>query len=124
MITFDGKNYAEDQFLDMYLNQKEKENDEKDLRVRMEMALLEKYGNTLEESQMSGSLKVGRFHINIKRNITYKLSEKGWQLINELPEAERPVDIKYNHTKGKIIPAIAMEEIPNETKPTFTVVYK
>lgn len=124
MITFDEKKYTEEEFLDLYMNQKVKENDEKEKRVRMEMALLERYGDNLEESQLSGTIKVGRFHISLKRNLTYKLSEKGWEIVNQLPENERPVDIKYNHSKGKLIPAVVMEEIINETKPTFTVIYK
>ena len=124
MINFEDKEYTEEQFLVLYMNQKVKENNEKELRVKMEKALLEVYGDRVEEDKTSKQFKVGRFTINIKRSITYKLSEKGWNIIYNLPENERPVDIKYNHAKGKLIPGLVVEEIVTETKPTFTVSYQ
>lgn len=123
MITFDNKEYTEEDFLAAYMQAKTFENDAKERRIKMEEALLERYGDNVDENKTSKAFKEGRFSISIKRNISYKLSEKGWELVWAMPEAERPVDVKYNHTKGKSIPAVALEEIPNETKPTFTVQY-
>ena len=123
MITFDNKEYTEEDFLAAYMQAKTFENDAKERRIKMEEALLERYGDNVDENKTSKAFKEGRFSISIKRNISYKLSEKGWELVWAMPEAERPVDVKYNHTKGKNLPAIALEEIPNETKPTFTVQY-
>lgn len=124
MIKYEDKEYTEQDFLAMYIQAKTKENDAKELRTKMEMALLERYGEQIDEDKTSKSIKEGRFTVTIKRTIRYDLTEKGWQLVMQLPETERPVDIKYNHTKGKEIPNVFMEEIPHETKPTFTVVYK
>lgn len=123
MITFEDKEYNEEEFLAEYMRAKTFENDAKERRIKMETALLERYGDNVDETKTSKAFKEGRFSISIKRNITYKLSDKGWELVLAMPEEERPVDVKYNHTKGKNIPAIAMEEIQNETKPTFTVQY-
>lgn len=124
MINYDGKQYTEEQFLALYMDQKVKENDEKEKRVQMEMALLEAYGNRVDEESVSKQFKEGRFTVKISRNITYKLSDKGWDIVYSLPEKERPVDIKYNHTKGKNIPGLSLEEIVNETKPSFSVSYQ
>lgn len=124
MIKFEDKEYTEEQFLAMYMDQKVKENNEKEKRVKMEMALLETYGDRVEEDKVSKQFKEGRFTVKINRNITYKLTDKGWAMVYALPEDERPVDIKYNHTKGKLIPGLVVEEIPNETKPSFTVSYQ
>ena len=124
MIKYEDKEYTEQDFLAMYIQAKTKENDAKELRTKMEMALLERYGEQIDEDKTSKSIKEGRFTVTIKRTIRYDLTEKGWQFVMQLPETERPVDIKYNHTKGKEIPNVFMEEIPHETKPTFTVVYK
>ena len=124
MINFEDKEYTEEQFLALYMDQKVQENNEKELRVKMEMALLEVYGDKVEEDKISKQFKVGRFTVNIKRAISYKLSDKGWNIVYSLPENERPVDIKYNHTKGKLIPGLEVEEIVNETKPTFMVSYQ
>ena len=124
MINYDGKDYTEEQFLALYMDQKVKENDEKEKRVKMEMTLLEAYGDRVEDDKVSKQFKEGRFTIKINRNITYKLSDKGWSMVYALPENERPVDIKYNHTKGKNIPGLSVEEIVNETKPSFSVSYQ
>lgn len=123
MINFEDKEYTEEEFLAEYMKAKTLENDMKERRVQMEGALLERYGDNVDENKTSKAFKEGRFSISIKRNITYKLSDKGWELVMAMPEDERPIDIKYNHTKGKAIPAVALEEIANETKPTFTVQY-
>ena len=123
-IKFEGKDYDEKEFLSLYIQAKTKENDAKEIRTNMEMALLEKYGDQIDEDKAAKSIKEGRFTITIKRAIRYDLTEKGWQIVMQLPEVERPVDIKYNHTKGKEIPNVFMEEVVHETKPSFTVVYK
>ena len=106
------------------MQEKTKENDAKELRTKMEMALLERYGEEMEEEKSSKTFKEGRFSVKIQRTIRYDLSDKGWQIVMSMPENERPVDIKYNHSKGKEIPNVFMEEIEHETKPVFTVVYK
>ena len=123
-ITFEEKSYKPEEFLKLYMEQKQKENDEKEKRTKMEMALLEVFGDSVSEDKTSKSLQLGRYSLTIKRTLSYKLTDKGWEIVNSLPEAERPVDIKYNHTKGKLIPALAMVGIEHETKPTFTVTYK
>ena len=124
MIKFEDKEYTEADFLAMYMEQKTLENDAKEMRTNMEMALLERYGDEVEEDKTSKSIKEGRYTITIKRAIRYDLTDLGWQYVMQLPEEDRPVDIKYNHTKGKLIPKVFMEEIPHETKPSFMVVYK
>ena len=124
MITFDNKEFTEQEFLDLYMKQKTAENDAKEIRVKMEEALLSRYGSEIDEEKTSQSFKEGRYTLSIKRTIRYDLTDKGWQYVMELPESERPVDIKYSHTKGKQIPRVFMEEVEHETKPTFTVTYK
>lgn len=124
MITFDNKEFNEQDFLDLYMKQKIAENDAKEIRVKMEEAILARYGNDFDEEKTSQSFKEGRYTLTIKRTIRYDLTDKGWQYVMELPENERPVDIKYNHAKGKQIPKVFMEEVEHETKPTFTVAYK
>lgn len=124
MIKYEDKEYTEQEFLAKYIEQKTKENDEKEKRVKMEMVLLETYGDKVDEDKLSKQFKEGRFTIKISRNISYKLTDKGWDMVYSLPENERPVDIKYNHTKGKMIPGLALEEIENETKPSFSVTYQ
>lgn len=124
MIIFEGKSYDEEEFLTIYHNQKILENDAKERRTNMEKALLEAYGDKIDEDKLSKQFKVGRYTVNIKRNITYKLGQRGWDIIFSMPENQRPVEIKYSHTKAKNFPSIIMEEIPNETKPTFTVTYE
>lgn len=124
MIKFEDKEYTEADFLAMYMEQKTLENDAKEMRTNMEKALLERYGDEVEEDKLSKSIKEGRYTITIKRAIRYDLTDLGWRYVMNLPEEDRPVDIKYNHTKGKLIPKVFMEEIPHETKPSFTVVYK
>ena len=124
MIKYEDREYTEQEFLAKYIEQKTKENDEKEKRIKMEMALLETYGDKVDEDKLSKQFKEGRFTIKISRNISYKLTDKGWDMVYALPESERPVDIKYNHTKGKMIPGLALEEIENETKPSFSVTYQ
>lgn len=124
MITFDNKEFTEQEFLDLYMKQKTAENDAKEVRVKMEEAILSRYGNEIDEEKTSQSFKEGRYTLSIKRTIRYDLTDKGWSYVMQLPESERPVDIKYNHTKGKQIPKVFMEEVEHETKPTFTVTYK
>lgn len=124
MIKYEDKEYTEQEFLAKYIEQKTKENDEKEKRVKMEMVLLETYGDKVDKDKLSKQFKEGRFIIKISRNISYKLTDKGWDMVYSLPENERPVDIKYNHTKGKMIPGLALEEIENETKPSFSVTYQ
>ena len=124
MINFDGHDFNEQEFLDLYMKQKTAENDAKELRVKMEEALLARYGDDIEEDKASKTFKEGRYTLSIKRTIRYDLTDKGWQYVMSLPEEDRPVDIKYNHTKGKQFPKVYMEEVPHETKPTFTVTYK
>lgn len=124
MISFDGKDFEEQEFLDLYMKQKMAENDAKEIRVKMEEALIHRYGDEIDEDKMSATFKEGRYTLAIKRTIRYDLTDKGWQYVMSLPENERPVDIKYNHTKGKQFPKVYMEEIPHETKPSFTVTYK
>lgn len=123
-ITFNNTEFEEEDFLQAYVDQKRKENDVKEVRIEMEKALLEKYGNNVEEDKLSKQFKVGRFMIRIKRNISYKLTDAGWEMVWKLPEYDRPVKIEYSHTKGKAFPNILMEEIENETKPSFEVIYK
>ena len=123
-IKFNEVEYADEDFLQAYMDQKRKENDAKEIRVEMEKALLEKYGDTVEEDKLSKQFKVGRYSVKIKRNISYKLTDAGWELVWKMPENERPVKVEYSHTKGKNYPSILMEEIENETKPSFEVVYK
>lgn len=124
MINYNGTDYTEEQFLALYMDQKIKENDAKEKRIDMEKALLESYGDKVDEEKLSKQFKVGRFTVKISRNITYKLTDKGWDMVYALPEDMRPVDVKYNHTKGKLIPGLELEEIPNETKPSFSVSYQ
>lgn len=115
---------TEEEFLNIYIEQKRKENDAKALRVKMEEKLLELYGDMVDDDKSSKQFKVGRYSVKIKRNISYKLSDKGWELIYQMPYDQRPLKYEYNHTAGKNIPRIAMEEIVNETKPSFEIVYK
>ena len=124
MINFNGKEYEDEAFLEAYMNQKRAENDAKAIRVEMEKSLLEKYGDMVDEDKSSKQFKVGRYTVKLKRNITYKLSEIGWEMVWKMPEGERPIKYEYSHTLGKNIPGLAMEEIVNETKPSFEVVYK
>lgn len=123
-IRFNNIDYNEQDFLALYMRQKSIENDAKDLRNRMEEALLERYGDEIDEEKSSKSFKEGRFTLSIKRAIRYDLTDLGWQYVMQLPEEDRPVDFKYNHTKGKEIPKVFMEEVQHETKPSFTVTYK
>ena len=123
-IKFMDKEYNETDFLALYMRQKTLENDAKEMRTNMEQALLERYGDEVEEDQISKTIKEGRYSLSIKRNIRYDLTDLGWQYVMQIPEGDRPVDIKYNHTKGKLIPKVFMEEIPHETKPSLTVSYK
>ena len=123
-IKFNDQEYNEQDFLALYMRQRAVENDAKDLRNKMEEALLERYGDEIDEDKSSKSFKEGRFTLSIKRAIRYELTDLGWQYMMQLPEEDRPVDLKYNHTKGKEIPKIFMEEIKHETKPSFTVTYK
>lgn len=124
MIKFNEVEYEDEDFLKAYMDQKVKENDVKAVRMEMEKALLERYGDMVPDDKLSKQFKQGRFTISIKRNIRYSLSDLGWAKVWALPEEERPIKIEYSHTKGKLIPAICMEEIENETKPSFDVVYK
>lgn len=123
-ITYKEKEYSEEEFLSLYNQQKMAENDVKAERVEMEKALLERYGDEVDESKTSATFKAGRYTLKIARAITYDLSEKGWEYVWSLPEAERPVTFKYNHTKGKENPKLLLEEIVHETKPSLTVTYK
>lgn len=123
MINFENKEYTEEQFLALYMDQKVKENNEKELRIKMEGALLETYGDRVDEDKTSKQFKVGRFTVKISRAIRYDLTERGWDIVNEMPFESRPIDIKYSHTKGKNVPGLSLEEVVNETKPTFTVSY-
>ena len=109
MINFDGHDFNEQEFLDLYMKQKTAENDAKELRVKMEEALLARYGDDIEEDKASKTFKEGRYTLSIKRTIRYDLTDKGWQYVMSLPEEDRPVDIKYNHTKGKQFPKVYME---------------
>lgn len=124
MIKFGDKDYSEQDFLLEYIKVKTAENDAKEIRTKMEMALLERYGEEMDEDKASKTFKEGRFSVKIQRTIRYDLSDKGWQIVMSMPENDRPVDIKYNHSKGKEIPNVFMEEIEHETKPVFTVTYK
>lgn len=124
MINFDGHEFEEQEFLDLYMKQKLAENDAKEIRVKMEEALLTRYGDEIDEEKASATFKEGRYTLSIKRTIRYDLTDKGWTYVMQMPEETRPVDIKYSHTKGKQIPKVFMEEIEHETKPTFTVTYK
>lgn len=124
MIKFKDAEYDDEAFLAAYMNQKTAENDAKAIRLEMEKALLERFGDMVDDDKMSKQTKVGRYTVKLKRNITYKLSDAGWELVWKMPEEERPIKYEYSHTKGKNIPCIAMEEIENETKPTFEVIYK
>lgn len=123
-VVFNGVEYSEELFLNKYIEQKLIENDAKELRVQMEKALLEKYGDRVDDDKTSKQFKVGRYTVKIKRNITYKLTDAGWEMVWKLPENERPIDIKYSHTKGKNFPSLLLEEIENETKPSFEVSYR
>lgn len=123
-IKFNNTEYNDEDFLLAYMEQKRKENDAKEIRVEMEKALLERYGDNVDADKLSKQFKIGRFTVKIKRNISYKLTDAGWEMVWKMPENERPVEVKYSHTKGKDYPALLMEEIENETKPSFEVVYK
>lgn len=124
MIKFMNKEYDEQEFLQAYMDQKLAENNAKEIRVEMEKALLETYGDLIDEDKTSKSFKVGRYCVSIKRSIRYKLTSAGWDYIWSMPENERPIKYEYNHTIGKNIPALALEEEMIETKPSFDVVYK
>lgn len=124
MITFNGQEFEDEDFLKAYMDQKVKENDERAVRIEMEKALLERYGNEVPEDRLSRQFKQGRFTVAIKRNIRYDLSEIGWAKVWAMPVDERPVKIEYSHTKGRNIPEICVEEIEKETKPSFDVTYK
>lgn len=124
MIKFEDKEYTEQDFLLKYIEAKTAENNAKEIRTKMEMALLERYGEEMDEEKASQTFKEGRFSVKIQRTIRYDLTEKGWQIVMGMPESARPVDIKYNHSKGKEIPNVFMEEVEHETKPVFTVTYK
>lgn len=123
-IQFNGKDYTDEEFLSLYMDAKRSENDAKEFRTNLERVLLERYGDMVEDDKLSKQFTVNRFTVKIKRNVTYKLSDTGWDLVWKMPENERPIDIKYSHTKGKNIPAILLEEVENETKPSFEVIYK
>lgn len=123
-ILFQDVEYNEEDFLQTYIEQKRKENDAKEFRVEMEKALLEKYGDNVEENKLSKQFKVGRYLVRIKRNISYKLTDAGWEMVWKMPEVERPIKFEYSHTKGKNYPFLLLEEIENETKPSFEVIYK
>lgn len=123
-IRYQDNNYSEEEFLSLYNHQKMIENDAKAERVEMEKALLERYGDEIAEEKTSATFKAGRYTLKVTRSITYDLSEKGWDYVWKMPEKERPITFKYNHTKGKEIPKIFMEELVHETKPTFSVTYK
>ena len=123
-IKYNDIEYTDEDFLSIYIEQKRKENDAKEIRVEMEKALLERYGDNVDDDKLSKQFKVGRFTVKIKRNISYKLTDAGWEMVWKLSEEDRPVDIKYSHTKGKNLPFLLLEEIENETKPSFEVVYK
>lgn len=124
MIKFRDVEYDDEAFLEAYVNQKKTENDVKAVRVEMEKSLLERYGDMIDEDKTSKQFKVGRFTIKMTRHITYKLSETGWEMVWRMPEGERPVKYEYSHTTGKNIPGLSMEEIVNETKPSFDISYK
>lgn len=123
-ITYKEKDYSEEEFLSLYNHQKSLENDAKAERLEMEKVLLERYGDEVDESKTSATFKAGRYTLKIARTLTYDLTDKGWEYVWQLPENERPITFKYNHTKGKEIPKIYMEELTHETKPTFTITYK
>jgi hypothetical protein len=123
-ILFQDVEYNEEDFLQTYIEQKRKENDAKEFRIEMEKALLEKYGDNVEENKLSKQFKVGRYLVRIKRNISYKLTDAGWEMVWKMPEVERPIKFEYSHTKGKNYPFLLLEEIENETKPSFEVIYK
>lgn len=123
-ILFNDVEYSDEDFLQLYIDQKRKENDVKEVRTNMELALLERYGDNVDNDKLSKQFKVGRYTVKIKRNISYKLTDAGWEMIWKLPENDRPVDIKYSHSKGKNYPFLLLEEIENETKPSFEVTYK
>jgi hypothetical protein len=123
-IEFLGNTYSEQEFLKAYMDQKSAENDAKEMRIKMEQALLERYGDLIDDDKTSKQFKVGRFTVGIKRSIRYKLTDAGWDLVWGMPEKDRPVKYEYSHTLGKNIPAIALEEVQVETKPSFEVVYK
>ena len=112
-ILFQDVEYNEEDFLQTYIEQKRKENDAKEFRIEMEKALLEKYGDNVEENKLSKQFKVGRYLVRIKRNISYKLTDAGWEMVWKMPEVERPIKFEYSHTKGKNYPFLLLEEIEN-----------
>lgn len=124
MISFRNNDYEEEAFLEAYMNQKKAENDAKEIRVEMEKSLLERYGDMVDDDKLTKQFKVGRYTVKIKRNITYKLTEHGWDMVWKMPEAERPIKYEYSHSIGKNTPWLMMEEVANETKPSFEVTYK
>lgn len=115
---------TDEELLYNYMNVKRAENDAKEARIKMEALLLERFGDRVDDDKSSKSFMVGRYSVKIKRNISYSLNDEGWAKVNNMPYDQRPIDVKFSYSKGKLIPELVMDIVTKETKPSFEVVYK
>lgn len=115
---------TDEELLQKYMDLKKTENDIKEARLNMEVELLERFGDMVDDEKSSKSINIGRYNIKIKRNIRYDLSEEGWNKVAAMPWEDRPIDVKFSYSKGKKLPELLLDIITKETKPTFEVIYK
>lgn len=87
----------------------------------LEKEILEVYGDNVPEDKSTKTFTDEDFKIKISRNISYKCSEEGWEIINKMPLEERPVKISLDETKAKKMECLKEHLIFHETKPTIDV---
>lgn len=115
-------NLSNKALLNTYIQTKRMERELKEKRVELEKQILEVYGDNVPEDKIAKSFREDNFKITIKRNISYKLQEQGWDIISQMPEAERPIKISLDETKAKKMVCLEDYLTIHETKPTIEVV--
>lgn len=105
-----------------YMQLKRAERELKEKRTDLEKQILEIFGDDFPEEKLSKSFHEEEYKITIKRNITYKLKEEGWEVIAKLPEEERPIKVTLDGNKAKKMTCLENYLEANETKPTIEVV--
>lgn len=108
--------------LNTYIQTKRMERDLREKRVELENQILEAYGDEVSDEKTSKTFYDGSFKITIKRNIVYKLTEEGWDIVASLPEDKRPVKISLDESKAKKMECLKDYIETKENKPSIDVV--
>lgn len=108
--------------LNTYIQTKKLERDMREKRTELEKQILEAYGDNLSDDTTSKTFYDGNFRITIKRNIVYKLTEEGWDIVANLPEDKKPVKISLDESKAKKMECLKDYIQTHENKPSIDVV--